>query len=38
VSGNDLAQFRDTSHQAILWPAEYKTGNLIYPYSEAKKK
>jgi hypothetical protein len=24
--------------QVILWPAEYKTGNIIYPYGEAKKK
>ena len=38
VSGNDLAQFRDTTHQVILWPAEYKTGTLIYPYLDAKKK
>ena len=38
VTGNDLAQFRDTTHQVILWPAEYKTGNVIYPYQDAKKK
>jgi branched-chain amino acid transport system substrate-binding protein len=38
VSGNDLAQFRDTAHQVILWPPEYETGNIIYPYQEAKKK
>jgi len=38
VSGNDLAQFRDTAHQVILWPPEYKTGNVIYPYQDAKKK
>ena len=38
VSGNDLAQFRDTAHQVILWPPEYKTGNVIYPYRDAKKK
>jgi branched-chain amino acid transport system substrate-binding protein len=38
VTGNDLAQFRDTTHQVILWPAEYKTGTLIYPYQDAKKK
>ena len=37
VTGNDLAQFRDTSHQVILWPAEFKTGNIIYPYEAAKK-
>src|SRR5262249_48932710 len=28
VTGNDLAQFRDTTHQVILWPSEYKTGNI----------
>jgi branched-chain amino acid transport system substrate-binding protein len=38
ITGNDLDQFRDTSHQVILWPAEYKTGDLIYPYNAAKKK
>jgi branched-chain amino acid transport system substrate-binding protein len=38
VSGNDLNQFRDTTHQVIVWPAEYKTGNVIYPYQDAKKK
>jgi branched-chain amino acid transport system substrate-binding protein len=38
VAGNDLGQFRDTSHQVILWPAEYKTGDIVYPYENAKKK
>jgi branched-chain amino acid transport system substrate-binding protein len=38
VTGNDINQFRDTTRDAILWPLEYKTGELIYPYSEAKKK
>jgi len=38
VIGNDVDQFRDTSKQVILWPAEYKTGNIVYPYAEAKKK
>jgi len=38
ITGNDLEQFRDTSHQVILWPAEYKTGEMIYPYDKAKKK
>jgi branched-chain amino acid transport system substrate-binding protein len=38
VSGNDINQFRDTTHQVIVWPAEFKTGNLIYPYQDAKKK
>jgi len=38
VTGNDLDQFRDASRQPILWPAEYKTGSMVYPYAEAKKK
>jgi branched-chain amino acid transport system substrate-binding protein len=38
VAPNDLEQFRTGSKQVILWPAEYKTGNMIYPYGEARKK
>jgi branched-chain amino acid transport system substrate-binding protein len=38
ITGNDLSQFRDTIRQVILWPAEYKTGKIIYPYQEVKKK
>jgi branched-chain amino acid transport system substrate-binding protein len=38
VTGNDLAQFRDTTRQVILWPTQYKTGDVIYPYQDAKKK
>jgi branched-chain amino acid transport system substrate-binding protein len=38
VSGNSLDQFRDDSRQPILWPAEYKTGTMIYPYADARKK
>jgi len=37
VTGNDINQFRDTTRDAILWPAQYKTGELIYPYSEPEK-
>jgi branched-chain amino acid transport system substrate-binding protein len=37
VAPNDLEQFRAGSKQVILWPAEYKTGTMIYPYSEARK-
>jgi branched-chain amino acid transport system substrate-binding protein len=38
VQPNDLEQFRAGNKQVILWPAEYKTGNMIYPYAEARKK
>ena len=36
VPGN-LDQFRDTKQQVILWPAKFKTGDIIYPYADAKK-
>jgi branched-chain amino acid transport system substrate-binding protein len=38
ITGNDLSQFRDTTRQVILWPAEYTTGKIIYPYHDAKRK
>jgi branched-chain amino acid transport system substrate-binding protein len=38
VAPNDLDQFRGGSKQPILWPPDYKTGNLIYPYADARKK
>jgi len=35
---NSLDQFRDGKIQPILWPAEAKTGNIVYPYADARKK
>jgi branched-chain amino acid transport system substrate-binding protein len=35
VSANDVAQFADGKKQPILWPPQYKTGDIIYPYAEA---
>lgn len=35
VSGNDIGQFKDMSRQIVVWPPELKTGNLVYPYSQA---
>ena len=32
-----MDQFKDTTHEVIVWPKEYKTGDMIYPYAEAKK-
>jgi branched-chain amino acid transport system substrate-binding protein len=37
VKGNDIDQFRDAATPVIVAPAEYKTGEMIYPYNEAKK-
>ena len=38
VQPNNLDQFRDGKVQPILWPADMKTGNIIYPYADARKK
>jgi len=38
VQPNDLNQFRDGSKQPILWPPEFKSGEMIYPYADARKK
>ena len=37
VTGNAIDQFKDTTHEVIVWPEEYKTGTMIYPYADAKK-
>jgi branched-chain amino acid transport system substrate-binding protein len=37
VTGNAMDQFKDTTHEVIVWPKEYKTGDMIFPYTEAKK-
>jgi branched-chain amino acid transport system substrate-binding protein len=37
VNGHSLDLFKDTTHEVIVWPQEYKSGDMIYPYSEAKK-
>jgi branched-chain amino acid transport system substrate-binding protein len=36
IKSNDLAQFKDISTQVVVSPAEYESGNLIYPYQKAK--
>jgi branched-chain amino acid transport system substrate-binding protein len=38
VVPTDLEQFRAGTKQVILWPSEYKTGTMIYPYADARKK
>jgi branched-chain amino acid transport system substrate-binding protein len=37
VIANSIDQFKDTSHEVIVWPDQYKSANMIYPYTEAKK-
>ncbi len=36
VAANNLQQWSDDKVQPILWPPQYKTGTMIYPYAEAK--
>jgi branched-chain amino acid transport system substrate-binding protein len=36
VKGNDVDQFRQMTTQTVLTPAEYKSGDVIYPYEKAK--
>ena len=36
IKGNDLDQFRDDSRITILAPAQFKTGELIWPYNKAR--
>jgi branched-chain amino acid transport system substrate-binding protein len=37
IKGNSVDQFKDMSVQTIVAPARYKSGNVIYPYADAKK-
>ena len=37
VAAGNVDQFRDGSVQPILWPPQYKTGSMVYPYAAAKK-
>ena len=37
IQGTDLEQFRDTRTEAILEPPEYRTGEIVEPYSSVKK-
>jgi branched-chain amino acid transport system substrate-binding protein len=35
VKSKDVEQFRDPKVEVVLYPPALKTGNLIYPYSDA---
>jgi branched-chain amino acid transport system substrate-binding protein len=37
IKGTDMEQFRQPGKQVIVYPDEFKSGNLIYPYSAARK-
>jgi branched-chain amino acid transport system substrate-binding protein len=36
ITGHDVAQFKDMSTQVVVAPAEYASGEVIYPYERAK--
>jgi len=36
IKAHDLAQFKDMSTQVVVAPAEYASGEVIYPYERAK--
>src|SRR5215475_4087782 len=36
VKSNDVEQFRAMNTQTVVTPAEYKSGNVIYPFGKAK--
>jgi branched-chain amino acid transport system substrate-binding protein len=38
IEPNNLDQFKTGAKQPILYPTQYKTGELIYPYENARKK
>jgi branched-chain amino acid transport system substrate-binding protein len=37
IKGSDVEQFRQAGKQVVIWPDQFKSGNLIYPYSAARK-
>src|SRR5215831_8564772 len=37
IKDNSIDEFRDLSTEVIIDPPQYKSGNLIYPYADAKK-
>jgi len=37
IKGNTVEDFRDPSVEAILYPPQFKSGDVIYPYEKAKK-
>jgi hypothetical protein len=38
IGGTDLKEFTDMSKQPILTPSDLKTGKVIYPFADARKK
>jgi branched-chain amino acid transport system substrate-binding protein len=38
IEPNNVEQFKNGARQPILWPPEFATGTMIYPYGDARKK
>jgi branched-chain amino acid transport system substrate-binding protein len=36
IQGNSVEQFRGPGKKVVVWPDEFKSGTIIYPYSAAK--
>jgi branched-chain amino acid transport system substrate-binding protein len=36
ITSHEIDQFRDGSRIPVLWPTEHKTGDIIYPYANAR--
>ena len=36
IKGNDIGQFREMTTQTVVFPPEYATGKVVYPYEKAK--
>jgi branched-chain amino acid transport system substrate-binding protein len=34
INNNELDQFKDRRNVVILWPDKYKTGDVVYPYTD----
>ncbi len=37
ITGNGLDQFKDPKTEVVLWPPALKTGDVVYPYTDANK-
>jgi branched-chain amino acid transport system substrate-binding protein len=36
IKGNDVDQFKDVKTQVVVYPKDYVSGNVLYPYEKAK--
>jgi branched-chain amino acid transport system substrate-binding protein len=35
ITGSDLNQFHDWKRQVVVYPKDYKSGDLVYPFEKA---